>query len=364
MNRDFEKDKPLSENIFLKTAEKKEPYNENDPIPIEPELPEGIIFKVQVGAFRNPIPQDHFNDFAPVMGERTGKGITRYTVGLFKSFSQADRAKEEIRSMGYRDAFVVAFRDGERISPTRARELLSEQGKAPLASTGEESEREQPKDKKDTGSKADKITSDTDQANLFYTVQVGAYSNPVDPREIGISPLEVKKSEDGLYKYSTGRFQKRDKAEKRRQELVEQGISDAFVTAYYQGKNISLARAETLEDAAGQGSTEGSAKTERSRSDDEERKPAEKTRFRVFVGEFEETIPADIANALLKLPNGAVSFDQKGNTMVVSSPRTSSWKEIERWRSDYREAGLQNTKPQAFRGGQKVPVEEARKGSE
>ena len=35
-------------------------YSSAKPIPVNEKLPEGLIFKVQIGAFRNPIPQDLF----------------------------------------------------------------------------------------------------------------------------------------------------------------------------------------------------------------------------------------------------------------------------------------------------------------
>jgi hypothetical protein len=91
-------------------------YNENNPIPKNPKIPDGLIFKVQVGAFRNPIPQNHFKGFAPIMAEDAGNGITRYTAGLFTDFNAALYARDEIRSIGYPDAFVVAFYNGKRIS--------------------------------------------------------------------------------------------------------------------------------------------------------------------------------------------------------------------------------------------------------
>ena len=84
-------------------------------IPMDARLPSGIVFKVQIGAFRAPIAEEVFSDMTPVMGERTETGFIRYTAGLFTGFQQAARAKDRVRDRGYRDAFVVAYRDGKRI---------------------------------------------------------------------------------------------------------------------------------------------------------------------------------------------------------------------------------------------------------
>ena len=116
----------INEPIFIATKPTESAYNESKPIPINPKLPDGLLYKVQVGAFRNPIPQDLFKGFAPIIGELAGEGITRYSAGLFTSFNEADFAKDEIRKIGYPDAFVVVFYNGKRISVAEARRLIAE----------------------------------------------------------------------------------------------------------------------------------------------------------------------------------------------------------------------------------------------
>ncbi|MCB0766046.1 MAG: PD40 domain-containing protein [Flavobacteriales bacterium] len=93
------------------------PVPERQPaaIAMDAVMPGGIVFKVQIGAFRSPISESVFNDMTPVMGEHTSNGFIRYTAGLFTGFQQAARAKDRVRDRGYRDAFVVAYRDGVRI---------------------------------------------------------------------------------------------------------------------------------------------------------------------------------------------------------------------------------------------------------
>ncbi|MEZ4791068.1 MAG: hypothetical protein R2811_13735 [Flavobacteriales bacterium] len=93
------------------------PVPERQPaaIAMDAPMPGGIVFKVQIGAFRSPISESVFNDMTPVMGEHTSNGFIRYTAGLFTGFQQAARAKDRVRDRGYRDAFVVAYRDGVRI---------------------------------------------------------------------------------------------------------------------------------------------------------------------------------------------------------------------------------------------------------
>jgi len=114
----------LTQSIFNFSKTNATPYNNSNPIPKIEKMPQGLIFMVQIGAFRNAIPQDHFKGFSPIKAEDAGNGITRYTAGLFKTFDVADIAKTEIRSIGYSDAFVVAFYNGKRININKAKEML------------------------------------------------------------------------------------------------------------------------------------------------------------------------------------------------------------------------------------------------
>ena len=99
--------------LFAKTA--RGAYSDARPIPIDMEMPKGVYYKVQIGAFRNDIPQNLYDEFAPISGERLNTGITRYTAGFFVQFENAKDVKQQIRAMGYGDAFIVAYRDGKRI---------------------------------------------------------------------------------------------------------------------------------------------------------------------------------------------------------------------------------------------------------
>lgn len=129
--------KTLVADIFTTTSN--EQYSASNPIPINPEMPEGLVYKVQVGAFRNDIDQSLYEGFSPIMGEKLNSGVTRYTAGLFTSYSSAGLAKEIIQDKGYSDAFIVAFIDGERVSITEANAAQTMQPLAQTTNTAEES---------------------------------------------------------------------------------------------------------------------------------------------------------------------------------------------------------------------------------
>lgn len=320
------------------------PYGEGRPIPIDAPMPMGLIFKVQVGAFRNPIPADHFGGFAPLRGERIQGGLTRYTAGIFLEFNNADEAKKTIRSMGYSDAFVVAYFNGKRIPLYEAFAMASDE---PVADSGNANSSEntanrananavnnpQSNQNADAGSgnadnkgaangksdsngrpnqQSDAFSPDKDAADyyttvkgaaeanqvevlkgLFYTVQVGVYSKPVPAKDLyNIAPLNSEKLSNGKIRYTTGVYNNLPEASVRKDGAVRQGVYDAFVTAYYNGKRISLSEAEQIFAQSGPAVLAVS-----NALGDESAKPG--NYFEVYIGTFSNQVPADIAKAML-----------------------------------------------------------------
>jgi hypothetical protein len=353
--------KDLEEDIFaLHPTDAKKAQ----PILMNAGAPEGLVFKVQVGAFRNAIPNETFSDMTPVMGEDAGNGLTRYTAGLFTTFDQAYKAKDLVRSRGYRDAFVVAYLDGKRITLNEAMRMGREEIAINSASAGsntansdrgagsttqtsgttrqDQGQAVPPKDVPNTGGTDNKplaqatpagnntdttstsITSvpqnvNTDRPStesvapqvttspaipaispeeekrqvltsypataeaiiaqftptstaagyypvtgvaparpvemimgLFFTVQVGVYTKPVELEKLyNITPLVSELTETQKIRYSTGVYLEMESARERRIQIVDMGVKDAFVTAYLNGKRIPVRDARILLEAFG-----------------------------------------------------------------------------------------------------------------
>lgn len=77
----------------------------------------GVVFKVQVGAFKNKNLQKYF-DNNPNFGGEAGKDASdpqKITIGIFRDYWEADTFKKYMREMGVKDAWIVPFRDGVRV---------------------------------------------------------------------------------------------------------------------------------------------------------------------------------------------------------------------------------------------------------
>lgn len=95
-------------------------YNENVPIPLNAELPAGLVYKIQIGFFKNQIPQQHFDGIFPLASEQVDAVYFRYTAGNFPVYNDAKKAQESILTKGYKDAFIVAYFNGKKISISEA----------------------------------------------------------------------------------------------------------------------------------------------------------------------------------------------------------------------------------------------------
>ena len=75
-----------------------------------------IIFRVQIATSSSLLEKDD----PRLKGQDTwmyeASGLFKYTVGLHRNFNDANELKKEMRELGFEFAFVVAFKNGERIN--------------------------------------------------------------------------------------------------------------------------------------------------------------------------------------------------------------------------------------------------------
>jgi len=75
----------------------------------------GVVFKVQIGAFRNKDLSKYFSSSDNFGGEVDPDGTQRYTLGNFTDYWKADKFKKYLREMGVKDAWIVPYKDGRRV---------------------------------------------------------------------------------------------------------------------------------------------------------------------------------------------------------------------------------------------------------
>ncbi|HXC05444.1 MAG TPA: hypothetical protein VNZ86_11870, partial [Bacteroidia bacterium] len=86
----------------------------------------GVIYQVQIGAFREEVPLEIANKFLllskrGVKNIKDENGLTVFTIGHVRNYEDAQFLKSEAIAKGIPDAFILAFRDGKKISVSEAR---------------------------------------------------------------------------------------------------------------------------------------------------------------------------------------------------------------------------------------------------
>lgn len=76
----------------------------------------GVVFKVQIGAFRNKDLSKYFENHENFSGETDEDGTQKITLGQFPDYWEADTFKKYLREMGVKDAWIVPYKDGVRVS--------------------------------------------------------------------------------------------------------------------------------------------------------------------------------------------------------------------------------------------------------
>lgn len=194
------------------------PYERGNPIPLDEKLPDGVVYRIQLAAFSNPVKPTVFKGMVPIAAESVSKGnVTKYYVGLFRYLADAEKALPVVRSRGFKDAFIVAWHNGKSVTPARAQTL-----EQPVAAPKSE-----PKIK---------ITNAEPNKNVLYQVQVGVYRGRL-PEDIAqtvraLAPGKdiVRKMDDtGSTTYSVSSFSSMDEASHVKDMLVAGGIADAMV---------------------------------------------------------------------------------------------------------------------------------------
>lgn len=75
---------------------------------------DGVVFKVQVGAFEKK-DLSKFFDNNPMFSGETEDGMQKITLGFFRDYWEADTFKKYLREMGVKDAWIVPYKDGKRV---------------------------------------------------------------------------------------------------------------------------------------------------------------------------------------------------------------------------------------------------------
>lgn len=214
----------------------------NDPslkIIIDPEVPPGLIYRIQLAVFRNPVAPGYFKGITPIYGFKTeGTDKTIYYAGMFRKSADASKGLKEVKAKGFKDSFVAPLIGNKRVSSDRAASLEKEWGGTSFYSIEKTVQR----------TKADTITP-----TLTFRVEVVRTLKPLTEDVVEVirkiaaeRGLDIKLLEDGKIDYLIGNFITFETAAAYSDLLKRNGYSEAKVVAWLGNKEIPIESAKQL----------------------------------------------------------------------------------------------------------------------
>ncbi|MDK2978920.1 MAG: hypothetical protein PWP52_1634 [Bacteroidales bacterium] len=96
-------------------------YNAANPIPVNEQLPEGIVYMIQLGAFSSAKNPAVFKGLEPLSAiKKTNSNILKYYAGKFRTIREAEKNLPQVKAKGFSDAYIVAFHNGKIIPVNKA----------------------------------------------------------------------------------------------------------------------------------------------------------------------------------------------------------------------------------------------------
>ena len=209
----------------------------DEKIKIDPEVPAGLIYRIQLAVFRNPVAPSFFKGITPVYGFKVpGTDKTSYFAGMFRRSADAKKALQQVKETGFRDAFIVAMSDNKVVSADRAAVLENDLGTKPLVDLA-----------------LPGATLDTIPPTLAFRVEVVRSLKPLkaDAAEAlktmaGSRGLDILHLSDGNNVYLIGKFITFESAAEYADLLIRNNYRGAKVVAWLGNKELPVETARQL----------------------------------------------------------------------------------------------------------------------
>lgn len=195
------------------------------------------VYTIELARYVGPVPNDemaYLLSIGDVMSTVLPDNSTvLYTAGTYKEIQNAAKRRDEFIAEGNKNAKVGYFKNGDIIT-------LSDDEIRGLSQPANTST--------NNGVKAgnffdgeDASANEFGKGDIVYRVQLGAYKNRISKEIFKNAGKVVELKTDGdVYRYATKGFKTIQGAANLRADLFLHGYSDAFITAYKDGKRILM----------------------------------------------------------------------------------------------------------------------------
>ena len=184
----------------------------------------GTTYRIQIGAFNKPLSNAVFVGVDNVISFTGKDGLVRYMTGSFTQYKDAIDYQAQMKARGFDDAFIVTYRNGDRVSLSVA--IKTEN--TPLEFEQEEF-----------------IGTNID---LKFTVQIMVAEATVSTADLEkmtiLGNIDKEGKGSDLYEYYAGTYLSLEEANIRLVEAKSVGYADAFIFAELDGERITLEQAK------------------------------------------------------------------------------------------------------------------------
>lgn len=195
-----------------------------------------VVFRVQFlssakprGSFNLAIDGNNYSSFEYFLN-----GSYRSCVGEFASVAEAREFQRIMNKGNYPDAFVVAFRNNERITDLRSLTQVqptAESRQSAVAATGTAARPEVKESVEVPGPEQSQAITE----GVVYRLQLSSYASSKGSRDITIGGTTYRSFEylyNGLYRLCVGKFSNLAQAREELKAIKQEGYPDAFVVAF------------------------------------------------------------------------------------------------------------------------------------
>jgi len=185
-------------------------------------------YRIQIGAFDKELSDKVFEGVDNVVSFSGKDGLVRYMAGSFTEYKNAINYQAQMKARGFEDAFIVTYKNGERISLNIAIKTERTSSNTEVVVPGQE----------------------FPKPNIEFMVQILVAKKSLSAEglikmsKLGNIDKEAKGEE--MYRYFTGSYTSLEDANVRLDEAKLAGYTDAFVFAKLEGERITIEKAIAL----------------------------------------------------------------------------------------------------------------------
>ena len=195
-------------------------------------FPDGIVFRVQLAAVKNPLKTLVFKNQDSVYVNLNTTNWYCYQKGNYFTYERALFIRNKVRLMGYKDAYIVIYNNGVYMKWSEYK-LNTAQNTKPVNNYDTPTENYKTLD---------------NEADVFYTIQLGVYAPKRKPRFTNyVKPIFTETLKNGTIRFYTTKLRTFKNAKLSLIQLQNLGFDDAFIVAFKNGARILIKEARTIE---------------------------------------------------------------------------------------------------------------------